>query len=127
VKTDAGEQQRTIIEQQPVTLADLMAAIVIALLSLVAARNIPGLLEVTLLHQFRFDTGLRYAVTSISRYVLVVLGTVLVASKLGVGWSKVQWLIAAVTVDSVSACGIFANFISRLIILFERPIRVATS
>jgi potassium efflux system protein len=125
VKTEGGEQQRTIIEQQPVTLADLMAAIVIALLSLVAARNIPGLLEVTLLHQFRFDTGLRYAVTSISRYVLVVLGTVLVASKLGVGWSKVQWLIAAVTVGlGFGLQEIFANFISGLIILFERPIRV---
>jgi potassium efflux system protein len=125
VKADGGEEQRTMVTQQPVTLADLMAAVVIALLALVAARNIPGLLEVTLLQQFRFDTGLRYAVTSISRYLLVVIGTVLVASKLGVGWSKVQWLIAAVTVGlGFGLQEIFANFISGLIILFERPIRV---
>src|SRR6185503_865221 len=57
VKTDGGEEQRTMVSQQPVTLADLMAAVVIALLALVAARNIPGLLEVTLLQQFRFDAG----------------------------------------------------------------------
>ena len=46
-------------------------------------------------------------------------------SALGIGWSKVQWLAAAVTVGlGFGLQEIFANFVSGLIILFERPVRV---
>ena len=49
----------------------------------------------------------------------------IVVSMLGVSWSKVQWLVAAMTVGlGFGLQEIFANFISGLIILFERPIRV---
>jgi potassium-dependent mechanosensitive channel len=41
------------------------------------------------------------------------------------GWSKVQWLVAAISVGlGFGLQEIFANFVSGLIILFERPIRV---
>ena len=44
---------------------------------------------------------------------------------IGVGWSKVQWLVAAVTFGlGFGLQEIFANFVSGLIILFERPMRV---
>jgi potassium efflux system protein len=44
---------------------------------------------------------------------------------IGISWSKVQWLAAAITVGlGFGLQEIFANFVSGLIILFERPIRV---
>jgi potassium efflux system protein len=46
-------------------------------------------------------------------------------NSLGVGWSKVQWLATALTFGlAFGLQEIFANFVSGLIILFERPIRV---
>jgi potassium efflux system protein len=43
----------------------------------------------------------------------------------GLGWSKVQWLVAAISVGlGFGLQEIFANFVSGLIILIERPIRV---
>jgi potassium efflux system protein len=42
-----------------------------------------------------------------------------------VGWSNIQWLVAAVGLGlGFGLQEIFANFVSGLIILFERPIRV---
>jgi potassium efflux system protein len=42
-----------------------------------------------------------------------------------VGWSSVQWLVAAVGIGlGFGLQEIFANFVSGLILLFERPIRV---
>jgi potassium efflux system protein len=71
------------------------------------------------------DAGARYALTTLTRYVAIALGVVLGFSALGIGWSKLQWLVAALSVGlGFGLQEIFANFVSGLIILFERPIRV---
>lgn len=46
-------------------------------------------------------------------------------SAIGIGWSNVQWLVAAMTVGlAFGLQEIFANLVSGIIILFERPIRI---
>jgi potassium efflux system protein len=86
---------------------------------------VPGLLEISIPRQLPLDAGARYAVTTITRYVIIAVGVVLGFGTIGVGWSKVQWLIAALSVGlGFGLQEIFANFVSGLIILFERPIRV---
>jgi len=92
---------------------------------MVAARNIPGLLEITVLQRLPLHPSGRYAFTTISRYLISVIGIVIAFGAVGIGWSKVQWLAAALTLGlGFGLQEIFANFISGLIILFERPIRV---
>ena len=95
-------------------------------MTLVAARNLPGLLEISVLRQLPVERrrALRRhddrPATSSS-----LVGTVLAFGAIGIGWSKVQWLVAAVAVGlGFGLQEIFANFVSGLIILFERPIRV---
>ena len=110
---------------KPITLGDLLVALLIALLAWLAAVNIPGLLEIIVLQRLRLAAGERYAITTIVRYVVTVVGIVMVAGQIGLGWSKVQWLVAALGVGlGFGLQEIFANFISGLILLFERPIRV---
>ena len=109
----------------PVTLADLLMSIVVVLLTFAAARNLPGMLEILILQRLRVTAGARYAVATISRYIIVVVGVMLACSALGVAWSHVQWLVAALSLGlGFGLQEIFANFVSGLIILFERPIRV---
>jgi potassium efflux system protein len=107
------------------TLADAVVAAMIALVTFAAARNIPGFLEITVLRQLTLESGVRYAITTVSRYVITVIGIVLTFGQLGVAWTHVQWLIAAVSVGlGFGLQEIFANFVSGLILLFERPIRI---
>ena len=55
----------------------------------------------------------------------MLVGGVLAFNAVGVGWSNIQWLVAAVGLGlGFGLQEIFANFVSGLIILFERPIRV---
>ena len=57
--------------------------------------------------------------------MLVIVGVALAFGAVGIGWSKVQFLAAAITVGlGFGLQEIFANFVSGLIILFERPVRV---
>ena len=77
------------------------------------------------LQRLPLDSGLRYALTTVTRYLIVLVGMAVGFQFLGVGWSSVQWLAAAVSVGlGFGLQDIFANFVSGLIILFERPLRV---
>jgi potassium-dependent mechanosensitive channel len=116
---------RTVQKTEAVTLAHLALAILVLSTTLIAARNIPGLLEMALLQHLPVDTGVRYAVATVSRYFITIFGTVFTCNTIGLGWSKVQWLLAAISVGlGFGLQEIFANFVSGLIILIERPIRV---
>jgi len=111
--------------QIPLTLADALLALILAVGTFVAARRFPALLEIILLQLFHLSPGGRYTVITLSRYFLAGSGTLLVVSMLGGSWGQVQWLIAALGVGiGFGLQEIVANFISGLIILFERPIRV---
>jgi potassium efflux system protein len=71
------------------------------------------------------QAGGRYAATQVARYIIVILGIFVSAALLGVGWSDVQWLAAAATVGlAFGMQEIVGNFVSGLILLFERPVRI---
>ncbi|MEJ2705700.1 MAG: mechanosensitive ion channel, partial [Sedimentisphaerales bacterium] len=108
-----------------VTVGSLAMALLVAAMTVLIARNVPGLLEIVILRRLPLDRGVRFAITTLFRYMLVVVGTILAFNEIGIGWSKVQWLIAAMTLGlGFGLQEIFANFVSGLIILFEQPIRV---
>lgn len=108
-----------------VTLRSLLFAAVALMLTWVATRNIPGLLEIGVLRRLDVDAPTRYAITAVARYALAIVGTVFGLSLLGLRWGQLQWMAAALTVGlGFGLQEIFANFVSGLIVLFERPIRV---
>jgi len=110
---------------EPVTLMAVLLGVATLMLTAIAARNLPGLIEVGLQSYTRVDAASRYAVTSILRYAIVITGVVAGLGLLGLRWSQLQWMAAALTVGlGFGLQEIFANFVSGLILLFERPFRV---
>ncbi len=121
--SDMGADGATI--QQPVTLIAVLLGIFILFMTTVGARNLPGLIEISLLSHIRIDAASRYAITSVLRYAIVIGGTLVGLSYLGMRWSQLQWMAAALTVGlGFGLQEIFANFVSGIILLFERPFRV---
>ncbi|MGH7128490.1 MAG: mechanosensitive ion channel domain-containing protein, partial [Planctomycetaceae bacterium] len=115
----------TLHRVEPVTVANLALAVLVVVLTFVAAGNLPGLIELLLLKRLPLDAGLRYAISSLARYSLVLVGLFLACYTVRISWSNVQWLAAALTFGlGFGLQEIFANFVSGLIILFERPVRV---
>jgi len=107
------------------TLGNLLVAVAVLVVVFVAASNLPGLMEVGILRRLPIDSGARYAVTTLVRYVIYAVGIITAFNMMGVGWSKVQWLVAALGVGlGFGLQEIFANFMSGIILLFERPLRV---
>ena len=93
--------------------------------TIAAAKYLPSLLEIIMLQQTTMTAGSRYTVTTVTNYIIVATGMIMFFNILGVDWSKLQWLVAALGVGiGFGLQEIVANFISGIIILFERPIRV---
>ena len=117
--TEAG----TVMES--ITLFNLLVALVIVGITYVLVRNISGILEVLIFSRVKLSQGTPYTITTLLTYVLVAVGGAWAFATLGMSWSKLQWLFAALSVGlGFGMQEIFANFVSGIILLFERPIRV---
>jgi len=114
------------VEQQfPVTLADLGIGILVLAGTFFAAKNLSGLLGFTVLRRLRLDAGGNYAIVTLCQYVVVAIGVLIAFSVIGLQWSKLQWLVAALSVGlGFGLQEIVANFVSGIILLLERPVRI---
>lgn len=110
---------------QPITLKTFLTIIVVIVITTIMVRNLPAFLELTLLQHLPLTPGTGYAITTLTKYILMLLGSLIGLSLIGIEWVKIQWLIAALGVGlGFGLQEIFANFISGLMILFEKPIRI---
>lgn len=108
-----------------VTLWDLIVVLLMIAVAIMAAANLPGFLEMAVFSHFQLDRGTSYALTTSLRYAIIVIGIIVTAKGLGLAWSQVQWLAAAVSLGiGFGLQEVFANFVSGLILLFERPVRI---
>lgn len=110
---------------ESITLFNLLVALVIISITYVLVRNISGILEVLLFSRLKLSQGTPYTITTLLTYAIVAVGGAWAFATLGMSWSKLQWLFAALSVGlGFGMQEIFANFVSGIILLFERPIRV---
>jgi potassium-dependent mechanosensitive channel len=110
---------------QPVTLTNLLMAGLYVFIVAMSVRNFPGLMELLVFSRFSIAAGGRYAVNQLAKYLIIAIGFICIANELGGSWSQVQWLVAALSVGlGFGLQEIFANLVSGIILLFERPIRV---
>lgn len=109
----------------PVTLEDLLLAVVVSFGGYVLATNLPSLINIILLKQGSVSAGGRYTVKTLTSYTITALVILVVLNLLGVRAAQLGWAAAALGVGiGFGLQEIVANFICGLILLFERPIRV---
>lgn len=123
VETSASDTEQS--GSVSITVADIGLSLIILMATWIAFRNVPGLIEIVVLQRLPLDSGSRYALSTVLRYLIAIIGIVIAFQTIGISWSNVQWLAAALTFGlAFGLQEIFANFVSGLIILAERPIRL---
>ena len=108
-----------------VTLETFIFVVLLVGVTVYAARKLPALVELAMRSRTDVSAGTRYTVSTLLNYIILGAGILVALSRLGLDWSKLQWLVAALGVGiGFGLQEIVANFICGLIILFERPISV---
>ena len=109
----------------PVTLTHLLLAGIYLFIAIVSVRNLSGVMELLVFRRLNIESGTRYAFKQLANYSIITIAFITITNELGGSWSEVQWLVAALSVGlGFGLQEIFANLVSGIIILFERPIRV---
>ena len=106
VSTSAG------LQEVPITLWNVMQALGIGLITWLAARNLPGFLEMFVLKRVNMAQSSRFAIVTVLGYIIFIIGVLIAFDKLGTQWSQLQWIVAAFGVGIVLVCKLFLRISS---------------
>ncbi len=108
-----------------VNLMDLFVGLFVLVVTGLVTKHLPSLVTVFLLEWVNVSAATRYASSILMQYTVLAIGLSIFLDIVGWDWSQLQWLVAALGVGiGFGLQEIVANFISGIIILFERPVRV---
>ena len=78
-----------------------------------------------MLQRLPLENSVRYAIATLGKYLILLLGMFVAFGCVGLRWSQIQWMATALTFGlAFGLQEMFANFVAGIIILFERPVRV---
>lgn len=107
------------------SFGEILYTVVVIAILVSTIRNLPGILEVLVFQRTGMDEGTKTAVISLANYFVIAIAGIVIFRNLGVDWSQFGWIAAALSVGlGFGLQEVVANFVSGIILLFERPIRV---
>ncbi len=110
---------------KPFTLWSLVYIVILVALLFYVAGKLQVWMAERALARTRLDVGARQAVASITRYVLLLLGLLIIVQTAGINLTTLNVLAGAVGIGlGFGLQNVVSNFISGLIIMFERPIKI---
>ena len=121
----AGQFQLFPLGNSPVTVSVFIRLVVLLFLLLYLSGRLRALIADRFLARSRMELGARQAVSSIVRYFVVVFGFVVILQTAGIDLTALNVMAGAVGIGvGFGLQNVVNNFISGLIILFERPVKV---
>ena len=103
----------------------ILAFLIAVWVSFLVSRLLRFLLEEDVYHHFHLAPGTPYAISTMLHYAILLLGFVLGLGALGIDLGKITILAGAFSVGiGFGLQNVINNFVSGLILLFERPIKI---
>jgi len=107
------------------TLWMLIYLILATVILIFTASTLHKVIVYRLMAKSRIDLGVRIAISSIVKYMVLVIGFVVILQTAGINLSSITILLGALGVGiGFGLQNVTNNFVSGIIILFERPIKV---
>ena len=108
-----------------VSLGSILAFLIAIWASFLISRFLRFLLEEDVYHYFFLERGIPYAISTMLHYVILLVGFFVALGALGIDLTKITILAGAFSVGiGFGLQNVINNFVSGLILLFERPIKI---
>ncbi len=113
------------IAQTVISVEAIFSFLVIVVGTWVVARLTRTILEVEVFARFKFPRGIPTAILTTLNYVIVIIGTIIAFSSLGVSPQQFALVFGALGVGiGFGLRNIIANFVSGVIMVFESPVQI---
>lgn len=113
------------LQDTPVTIMSLVVFIIFLTVFLVLGAFTRRMLQSRVLSKLEIDPGLQYTLARVSQYIIVIIGVLVSFQFVGINLTSLAVVFGLLSVGiGFGLQNITANFISGLIVMFERPISV---
>jgi len=113
------------IGQVTILPSTVLQALLVLVLAILAVKGLQRWLEGSYLPTTRLDPSMRSSATTLLGYVGYICAVALAMSAVGVGLERVAWVASALSVGiGFGLQAVVQNFVSGLILLAERPVKV---
>ena len=111
-----------------ISLGDVLAFGATIVAAVIIARMIIVLLEEDVYPRMQLGRGVGFAISSVIKYALITVGFLLAVGAMGIGMDRITILLGAFGVGlGFGLQTIINNFVSGMILVFERPVQVGDS
>lgn len=113
------------LQDAPVTIMSMFIFFVFLTIFLFLGSFVRRFLQGSFLNKFDIESGLKYTLSRLAQYTVVILGLLISFQFVGIDLTSLAVIFGLLSVGiGFGLQNITANFISGLIIMFERPINV---
>lgn len=122
----SGLRYRFFLEEgRYTTPIKIIIALVVLFISFFAARHIKKLLEEKVFYKLRLERGLKQTLSTLIRYVVIGISALIGLNIAGIPLRSLAFFAGAFGIGiGFGMQNIISNFVSGIILLFERPMRV---
>ena len=119
------EQPLVHVNQRPVTIISIALGIIIILVFVFLSRWLRKIAKTKLFPKYKLDEGIQLVILKLAHYLLVGLGIIVAVQSIGLNLTSLAVVFGLLSVGiGFGLQNVAANFVSGLIILFERPIKI---
>jgi potassium-dependent mechanosensitive channel len=123
--TQAALNTELAIGSLNISVHSILAFLIAIWASFLVSRFLRFLLEEDVYHHFDLAPGTPYAISTMLHYAILLLGFCIALGALGIDLTKITILAGAFSVGiGFGLQNVINNFVSGLILLFERPIKI---
>ncbi len=113
------------VSEAPITVASVLVFLLFITLSILSGIWIRRALNRRILKRFKIDAGTSYTLSRVTQYLIISVGVLISFNFVGINLSSLTVIFGLLSVGiGFGLQNVTSNFISGLIILFERPISV---
>jgi potassium efflux system protein len=108
-----------------ISIGQILAFLIAVWAAFLFSKFLRFLLEEDVYHYFHLARGVPYAISTTLHYIILLLGFLIALGALGIDLTKITILAGAFSVGvGFGLQNVINNFVSGLILLFERPIKI---